>query len=99
MEHHPHHLDRPDHHDQFEHPDHPANIDHPTTIPTNLTRQLFPALASSRHFCVLFVNCQVIVVGDAGVGKTSLIHQLTRKKFSQQVNHLPAYFKQEEHKS
>ena len=28
---------------------------------------------------------QVIVVGDAGVGKTSLIHQLTRKKFSQQV--------------
>ena len=25
------------------------------------------------------------MVGDAGVGKTSLIHQLTRKKFSQQV--------------
>ena len=25
-------------------------------------------------------------MGDAGVGKTSLIHQLTRKKFSQQVN-------------
>jgi len=30
-------------------------------------------------------NIKVIVVGDAGVGKTSLIHQLTRKKFSQQV--------------
>ena len=39
----------------------------------------FSDILMSRFFS------QVIVVGDAGVGKTSLIHQLTRKKFNQQV--------------
>ena len=29
--------------------------------------------------------CQIIVVGDAGVGKTSLIHQLTKKQFNEVV--------------
>ena len=28
---------------------------------------------------------QIIVVGDAGVGKTSLIHQLTKKQFNEVV--------------
>lgn len=30
-------------------------------------------------------NIKIIVVGDAGVGKTSLIRQITRQKFSEQV--------------
>ena len=28
---------------------------------------------------------QIIVIGDAGVGKTSLIHQLTKKEFNEVV--------------
>ena len=44
-----------------------------------MSRFFFADTLMSRFFS------QVIVVGDAGVGKTSLIHQLTRKKFNQQV--------------
>ena len=31
------------------------------------------------------IACQVIIIGDAGVGKTSLIHQLTKKRFNKIV--------------
>ena len=31
------------------------------------------------------ISGQIIVVGDAGVGKTSLIHQLTKKQFNEVV--------------